>query len=89
MGQIVAAYDLLPESMDVDLKKVMSALHTVVPDGVKIIETSIQPVAFGLMKINVGFIIDDTDEIIGTTLEDALKSLHGIENVECVSSTVL
>ncbi len=89
MGQIVAEYDLMPESTEIDLKTVIEALPGIVPKGVKIIQTKIAPVAFGLMKVSVGFVIDDTDESIGSKLEDALSSIKGIENVECVSNTVL
>jgi elongation factor 1-beta len=89
MGRIIAAYDLMPESTEVDLDKVIAAIKGVVPAGVKVIETSILPVAFGLMKVNVGFDIEDTDDKIGGDLEKALSSIPGIENIECISSTVL
>ncbi len=89
MGQIVAGYDLMPESTDIDLKKIVEKLPSIVPTGVKLIESKILPVAFGLMKINAGFVIDDSDETIGSKLEDALRGLAGIENVECTSSTLI
>ncbi len=63
------------------------AIPKVLPEGVKLLETKIQPVAFGLMKVNAGFAIDDSIETIGTDLENALTSIPGIQNVECVSST--
>ncbi|MDR0508503.1 MAG: translation elongation factor EF-1beta [Candidatus Methanoplasma sp.] len=89
MGQIVAAYDLMPESTDVNLEKVVSTIAGVVPKGVKVIEHSILPIAFGLKKVNVGFLIDDSIESVGGDLETALASIPGIENIECVSSTVI
>ncbi len=87
MGQIAAAYDLMPESTEVDLDGVIAKLKDVVPAGVQVIETEIKPVAFGLMKVYAGFLIDDSDEEVGGKLEDGLRSIPGIENVECVSST--
>jgi len=89
MGQIIAVYDLMPESTDVNLEEVIKKIAAAVPKGVKVLEHKILPVAFGLMKINVGFSIDDTDESIGGDLEKALTSLQGIENAECISSTLL
>ena len=89
MGQIAAAYDLMPESTEIDLDGVIAKLNGVIPEGVKILETSIKPVAFGLMKVNAGFLIDDTDEEVGSKLENGLRSIPGIENVECVSNTVV
>ncbi|MCL1811094.1 MAG: elongation factor 1-beta [Methanomassiliicoccaceae archaeon] len=89
MGQIVASYDLMPESTEVDLNGVIKAVSEVIPAGVKVIESKIEPIAFGLKKANVGFVIDDANDSIGGELEKALGSIPGIENVECVSSTVL
>ncbi len=89
MGQIAAAYDLMPESTEVNLDEVIAKLGDVIPEGVKILETQIKPVAFGLMKVYAGFLIDDTDEEVGSKLENGLRSIAGIENVECVSNTVV
>ncbi len=89
MGQIAAAYDLMPESTEVDLDNVISKLSGVLPAGVQLLETKILPVAFGLMKVNAGFLIDDTDEEVGGKLEQALQSIEGIENIECVANTVV
>ncbi len=89
MGQIAAAYDLMPESTEVNLDEVIAKLADVIPEGVKILETQIKPVAFGLMKVYAGFLIDDTDEEVGSKLENGLRPIAGIENVECVSNTVV
>jgi Translation elongation factor EF-1beta len=89
MGQIVAAYDLMPESTEIDLDAVVKTIPGIIPAGVKLLETKIEPVAFGLKKVNAGFVIDDSDDSIGGELEKALNSIPGVENVECVSSTVL
>jgi elongation factor 1-beta len=89
MGQIIAAYDLMPESTDVNLEDVIKKIAGVIPKGVKVIEHKILPVAFGLKKINVGFSIDDSNDSIGGDLEKALSSIPGIENIECTASTVL
>lgn len=89
MGQIVAVYDLMPENTEIDLDKIATNLSQSVPSGVKVIEAKILPVAFGLNKINAGFVIDDSNDSIGSDLENSLSSIDGIENVECVSSTVL
>ena len=89
MGQIVAVYDLMPESTDVDLEAIIGVLDKTIPKGIKVMEPKILPVAFGLKKISVGFLIDDTDESIGGDLEKSLFSIPGVENVECISSTLL
>ena len=72
---------------DENIEKHIKEISGELPEGVKLLETKIQPVAFGLMKVNAGFAIDDSIETIGTDLENALTSIPGIQNVECVSST--
>ncbi|AIZ57037.1 elongation factor 1-beta [Candidatus Methanoplasma termitum] len=89
MGQIVAAYDLMPESTEVNLEAVVKKIRGIVPKGVQVLDHKILPVAFGLKKINIGFSINDENETAGSDLENALSSLPGIENIECVSSTLL
>ena len=91
MGAIIAAYDLFPESTDVDLNAIIAGLKDLLPAGVEFTddEPKILPVAFGLMKVNAVFKIDDSDDTIGGKLEEALRGIAGIDNVECVSSTVL
>ncbi|MDD7424142.1 MAG: translation elongation factor EF-1beta [Candidatus Methanomethylophilaceae archaeon] len=91
MGQIYAVYELFPESTDVDLQGVIAKVPQVIPAAVKFndADTKIAPVAFGLEKVVVAFIIDDSDETAGSKLEDALRNIEGIDNVECTQNTVL
>ena len=91
MGQIYAVYELFPESTDVDLQGVIAKVPQVIPAAVKFndADTKIAPVAFGLEKVVVAFIIDDSYETAGSKLEDALRNIEGIDNVECTQNTVL
>ena len=87
MPQIVAGYDIFPTEADVDMRALENAVKSVLPEGVKITESSIKPVAFGLMKVSIGLLIDDTDESIGSKIDDSLRSIENVENVECTSMT--
>jgi len=87
MAQIVSEYDLLPEGTEIDLNKIVETIPTVIPESSKLLETKIIPVAFGLMKIQAGFVIDAECETAGTDLEKALNTISGIQNVECISTT--
>ncbi|MBE6525335.1 MAG: translation elongation factor EF-1beta [Candidatus Methanomethylophilaceae archaeon] len=91
MGEIYALYELYPVDTEVDLNAIIAKVPTIIPAGVKYNEpdTKIAPVAFGLEKVIVGFIIDDSDDSVGGNLEEALRNIEGIENVECAQSTVL
>ena len=87
MAQIVAGYDIFPTGADVDMKVLENSVKGVLPEGVKITESSIKPVAFGLMKVSIGLLIDDSDESIGSKIEDSLRSINNVENIECTSMT--
>lgn len=89
MGQIASTYDIMPESTEIDLQGVIAALPGVLPAGVELKETSIKPVAFGLMKVVAFLVIDDADENVGSKLEDALRGIPGISEIACVDSTNL
>lgn len=87
MVQIVAGYELFPNGTEADVEAIQNAVKDVVPEGVEVIESSIKPIAFGLKKVSIGLLIDDSDESIGTKIEDGLRSIKDVENVECVSMT--
>ena len=89
MGQIAAVYELMPESADVPLDAIKGKIPAIIPEGIKLLDIKIEPIAFGLKKLVVEMIIDDSVDGIGTTLENALMALDGIENVENTSSALL
>ena len=89
MGQIASTYDLMPESTEIDLNGVIAKLKGILPAGVELKETNIKPVAFGLEKVVAFMVIDDSDENIGSKLEDAMRNIPGISEVTNVDSTVL
>ena len=91
MGEIYAVYELFPCDTEVDLDAVAKKVPTVLPAGVKFndADTKIAPVAFGLMKLQVAFVIDDSNQEAGSQLEAALGGIEGIDNVECTQNTVL
>lgn len=89
MGQIASTYNIMPEGVDVDLNKVIATIPNVIPSGVELKETSIEPLAFGLMKIVAFFVIDDSIENIGDQLENKLRSIDGVSEIENTDSTVI
>lgn len=87
MAQIVAGYDIFPNGTEADVEAIQNAVKDVIPEGVEITESTIEPVAFGLKKVSIGLLIDDSDESIGTKIEEGLRSIDDVENIECVSMT--
>ncbi len=88
MVQFYSVYDLLPAGDEADVNAILAAVPKAVPQGVAVQadETKIEPFVFGMMKVRATFIIDDI-EGIGEKLEDALKSIPGVDGIECVSTT--
>lgn len=89
MGQIAAIYDVFPQDTETDLDVISNKISSVIPSSVKIINSGIEPVAFGLKKVRVTFLIDDSNESVGEDLENALASIDGVENIECTSTSVV
>ncbi|MCQ2053524.1 MAG: elongation factor 1-beta [archaeon] len=89
MGRIASTYNIMPEGIDVDLNKIITTISNVIPAGIELKETSIEPMAFGLMKIVAFFIIDDSVENIGNQLESKLRSIDGVSEIENTDSTVI
>lgn len=89
MGEIFSVYDILPDGDAADLNAIAAKLQDLVPAGVKVQNAKVVDHVFGLMKITTEMIINADDEMIGSKLEDAILSIEGIGNFECVSSTNL
>ena len=87
MGEIYSVYDILPDGDEADLNAIASKLQDIVPAGVKVQKAEVVDHVFGLMKIHAEFLINADDEMIGSKLENALTSVEGVGNIECVSST--
>ena len=87
MAKIVAGYDIYPTDSEVDMDGIITAIPEAMPEGIRILETEIKPVAFGLKKVFAGFMIESEDEDIGTRLEEGLRAIKDVENVECVTTS--
>ncbi len=88
MVQFYSVYDILPAGDEADVNVILAKVPEVVPEGVAVQkeETGIKPFVFGMMKVTATFIIDDI-EGIGEKLENALRSIPGVDGIECVSTT--
>ncbi|MCQ2055885.1 MAG: translation elongation factor EF-1beta [archaeon] len=89
MGQIASVYDIMPDDSGADLHAIIENIPNVIPVGVELKEVKIQPVAFGIKKIVAFFVIDDSDDNVGSKLEKGLRSIDSVSEIECTDSTVL
>ena len=84
MANVVVTLRIMPESPEVDLKKLEQDAGVLIKAfGCEIGKVDILPVAFGLNALNLIFVMDEqrgsTDE-----LEVKLRAMPHVHSVECV-----
>ncbi len=82
MAQLVVTIKLMPESPDVNLKKIEEeATEEIKKFGGDVGKVEIEPIAFGLKAVNLIFVMNES---LGNTddLEEKLSKIDGVEGVE-------
>lgn len=84
MGSVAVIMRVMPESPDVDLEQLKSALKQKLP-GIQ--DMKVEPIGFGLKAIKFAAIINDAG---GETdkLEASLSSIPGVERAEIIEVTL-
>ena len=80
MGEVVATIKLMPESPEVDLAQIKEKVSQSIPEGTELHKIEEEPIAFGLVALNVIVVVDDAE---GGT-EKAEEILSGIDDVASV-----
>ncbi len=82
MAQIIITLKIMPESPDIDLKKIeKQATKKIAKFGGEVGKVEIEPVAFGLKALKLYFVMDEAK---GTTdpLEKDIETIKGVNSVE-------
>jgi elongation factor 1-beta len=82
MAQVVITLRIMPESPEIDLKKLETeAKKAITAFGADVGKVEISPVAFGLKAIDIFFVMDEAK---GSTekLEAQLSEFEGVTSVE-------
>lgn len=88
MGRVGAFYDVMPDGTEVSVDDLMTVIPKVMPAGVEISEMKVEPIAFGLKKVVLSTVMDDAEGLVDK-LEEAVLALDGVQNIECVTTTLL
>jgi len=80
MGEVVATIKVMPESPDVDLAKIKEDITKSIPENTELHKIEEEPIAFGLIALNVMVVVDDAE---GGT-EQAEENLSKIENISSI-----
>lgn len=88
MGEVGLQYRVLPEGLEVDLKKVEEDIKKALPEGAKLRAAEQRPLAFGLKALHVLIVMDDkkggADQV-----ETAISGVTGVQSVEIVEMGLL
>lgn len=88
MGEVGLQYRVLPEGLEVDLKKLEEGIKKALPEGAKLRVAEQRPLAFGLKALHVLIVMDDkkggADQV-----EVAISAVSGVQSVEIVEMGLL
>ncbi len=76
-------YRILPEGLEVDLKKVEEDISNALPEGAKLRAAEQRPLAFGLKALHILIVMDDKKGG-AEQVESAISGVPGVQSVEIV-----
>ncbi|MBW2966633.1 elongation factor 1-beta [Candidatus Woesearchaeota archaeon] len=83
MANVIITLKIMPESPEIDLKKISEEAKNKISDfaGPGEMKIEEQPVAFGLKALNITFVMDESK---GSTepLEESISEIKGVQSVE-------
>lgn len=83
MGEVVATIKLMPESPDIDMEKLKEDVGKSIPENTELHKIEEEPIAFGLVALNVMVVVDDAEG--GTEQVEAnLSKLVDVASIEVV-----
>ncbi len=88
MGEVGLQYRILPEGLEVDLKKVEDDIKKALPAGALLRAAEQRPLAFGLKALHVLIVMDDKKGG-AEQVEDAISKVPGVQSVEIVEMGLL
>ncbi len=81
MGDVVATIKLMPESPEVDLENIKKNIEDSMPEKAELHKIEEEPIAFGLVALNVIVVVGDAEG--GTeAVEENLSKIDDVGNVE-------
>ena len=82
MGEAAVRMKVMPESADLDLKKLAEEIKKVIPSFARLHAIEEMPIAFGLKALIVVTIMDDKGRRSPDEIEVAVSKVAGVESVE-------
>lgn len=81
MSDVAATLKVMPESPEVDLEELKTSIKEAIPEDAELHEITEEPIAFGLVALNVVFIVEDGEGGTDPT-EQAISALDNVASTE-------
>ena len=85
MGQVAIALNITPSSPEVKLENVRNEIGK----NLKIQDSKIEPIGFGISRLRLLIIAPDAGGSDTDKIENEIRKVNGVENVEIESVTLI
>ena len=85
MGQVAIALNIIPSSPEVNLEDVKEEIEK----KMKVQDSKIEPIGFGISRLRLLIIAPDAGGSDTDKIENEIRSVAGVENVEVESVTLI
>ena len=88
MGEVLMIFKVMPTGVEVDLNKMKENIKTALPAEVNLNKIEEEPIAFGLVALKVGVIMEDRGGG-GDEVERVLSEVEDVNSVDLVDMGLL
>jgi elongation factor 1-beta len=88
VGEVGLQYRVLPEGLEIDLKKLKDDIGKALPHGAILKASEERPLAFGLKALHILIVLDDKKGG-AEQVETAISGVPGVQSVEIVEMGLL
>ncbi len=84
MTKLVARIKILPAESETDIMSIPKTLSETLPEELKLIAHTKEPIAFGLYSILADFTLDDSEGQM-ELLEESIRKIKGVGQIEVIN----
>ena len=84
MTKLVARIKILPSESETDIMSIPEALSETLPEELKLIAHTKEPIAFGLYSILADFTLDDSEGQM-ELLEESIRKVEAVGEIEVIN----
>lgn len=85
LGKMFVSMKVFPSDVDIDLEKLKERIKQAIPESASMRKIQEEPVAFGLVALILHIVVPEEESGIMDLLEDRIKSVEGVSQVETLA----